>query len=354
MQKEDKEKAERIYIKVPEKDRNRGIKKGLLILAIIFAVIVIGGVLVNVLANSLLTSLGLKDSRSGQISTIALPNEDYVAEIYVEGTIQASNIDGWGLSYGYQHDYTLALIDKLIEDKRNKAILMWVNSPGGTIYESDELYLALVKYKQITGRPVYSVMGSMAASGGYYVSAPADKIWANRNTWTGSIGVTLGTFIEVSDLLEKYGVKTTTITSGENKAMGSQFEPMTEKQKKIFQDLVDEAYLQFAGIVSQNRDLSLERVKEIGDGRIYSAKQALDLGLIDNIGTKDEAFQDLKIDYNLGEIKLESFYYIDNSFLGRLLGLGVKDLFRKDSGDIGALKEILKENEELKPMYIYK
>lgn len=110
-------------------------------------------------------------------------------------------------------------------------MILFVNSPGGGVYESDELYLKIKEYQEQTECPVYAVMGSMAASGGYYISAPADKIVANRNTWTGSIGVTIGTLYDISGLLEQYGVKTETITAGRNKAMGSSVEPMTEEQE---------------------------------------------------------------------------------------------------------------------------
>lgn len=101
--------------------------------------------------------------------------------------------------------------------------------------------------------------------GGYYVSAGCDKIIANRNCWTGSIGVTLGTMYDVSELLDNLGIKTQTITSGANKAMGSSVEPMTKEQKQIYQSMVAEAYEQFTEIVAEGRNMSLSKVKKLAD-----------------------------------------------------------------------------------------
>jgi len=184
-------------------------------------------------------------------------------------------------------------------DENNKGLFIFVNSPGGGIYESDHLYLKLMEYKETTGRPVYSYMGNMAASGGYYISAACDRIIADRNCWTGSIGVTVGSFMDFSGLLEEFGVEVVTIDSGEFKAMGSSYREMSEEEKAIWQGLVDEAYLQFVEIVAYSRGYDLEEAKKIADGRIYSANQAVEIGLIDDIGSLDYAVEDMKVNYNL-------------------------------------------------------
>lgn len=247
------------------------------------------------------------------------PKGPYIGVLFVEGSITSSNIDSWGIPFGYQHHFTIAKIDDLIDDANNTGLILYVDSPGGGIYESDELYLKLVEYKELTGRPIYSYMGSMAASGGYYVSAPADKIIANRNCWTGSIGVTIGTIVDISGFLENYGIKSVTITSGENKAIGGMMEPMTEDQIAILQALVDEAYEQFVTIVSVERGIDLAYAKEISDGRIYTASQALGLGLIDGIGQYDDAIDDMQTSYDLTASEVIEFHYRSNSLLGRLL-----------------------------------
>ncbi len=245
--------------------------------------------------------------------------EPYIATVYVEGTIASGNVDSLGIATGYQHAWTLEQIDYLMSDENNKGLILFVDSPGGGVYESDELYLKIKEYQETTKNPVYAAMGNMAASGGYYISAPADKIYANRNTWTGSIGVTMGTLFDVSELLQKYGIKTHTITSGANKAMGSPVDPMTEEQRAIFQSLIDEAYDQFTGIVSTEREIPIEATKKLADGRIYTAKQALKLKLIDKIGTYDEALADMRTTYNLVECTQVDVRYQDNSLFGSLL-----------------------------------
>jgi protease-4 len=326
------------------------------------ALIVIGGILVGVvllgvactqMTTSILGSLETLGGAASYEEEVILPSDDFIAQIYVEGTIQSYNQDSFGFAYGYQHQWTLDLIDDLIESDNNKGLVIWVDSPGGTIYESDELYLAILKYKEESQRPVYAVMGDMAASGGYYISAPADKIIANRNTWTGSIGVTLGTFIDVSGLLENYGVKTTTITSGRNKAMGSEFETMTEEQKQIFKGLIEESYLQFVDIIATNRSLSKAQVIDLADGRVYTASQAISLGLVDEIGTLDEAIEDLQETYGLEDSTVEDFYYVQTSWLSGILGSMAKAISKGNNGDLAILEKLMESNKELKPMYIF-
>lgn len=118
------------------------------------------------------------------------PSEDYIAIVRAEGTIQEqSGSSTLEASSGYQHDSTMNYIDELMDDSNNKGILLYVDSPGGTVYESEELYQKLKEYKETTKRPIWDYMAHYAASGGYMVSMASDKIYANSNTTTGSIGV---------------------------------------------------------------------------------------------------------------------------------------------------------------------
>lgn len=267
----------------------------------------------------------------------------YIATLYVNGIISHAQTETFGIpTTGYQHNWTLKMIDDISVDSKNRGLILFVDSPGGGIYESDELYLKLKDYKVRTGRPVYAVMGSMATSGGYYISAPADKIIANRNTMTGSIGVTFGTYYDISEFLERYGVKTVTITAGENKAMGSMVDPLTEEQLGVFRSLVDGAYEQFTGIVSEERDLDLEQVKKLADGRIYTAKQALDLKLIDDIGNLEYAVEDMKTYYQIQDCEVIDVVYRQSSLLGSLLGGVMTPNMR--SSDVTSLLEIIDRN----------
>ncbi len=258
-----------------------------IVLAIILAVVCI----TSAVKNAVWGALGIESKSSFSYSN--LPNSPYIATMYVEGTIQEGNVDYFGRGYGYQHQWTIDTIDDLMYDDDNYGLIIFINSPGGTIYESDELYLKIKEYQEYTGRSVYAVMGSMAASGGYYISAPCDKIYANRNTWTGSIGVTIGTIVDFSQFLENYGIRTKTITSGANKAMGSSYQAMTAEEEAIWRGLVNEAYDQFVEVVADGRGMSMQDVYKIADGRIYSAKQAVKIGLIDELGEIDDAYYDM-------------------------------------------------------------
>lgn len=210
-----------------------------------------------------------------------LPKGAYIAKLHIRGVISE-------LNNTYSQKWILDTISNLRDDPNNKGILLFIDSPGGGVYESDEVYLALESYKKQTERPVYAYFASIAASGGYYIGCASDYIMANRNTLTGSIGVIAGQFTDLSQLMEKWGIKTTVIHSGRNKTLGNLSEPITPEQRDIMQSISDECYGQFTDIVAKSRSLSKEAVYEIADGRIYTARQALENGLIDAIGSFDD------------------------------------------------------------------
>lgn len=243
----------------------------------------------------------------------------------------------------YNHEWTLETIEDLIDKSSNKALIVRVNTPGGSVYTSDELYQELLKYKLKTKRPIYVYFQDQAASGGYYISMAADKIYANRNTWTGSIGVTVGTMYDISNLLERLGIKTNTITSGRNKAMGSIANELTEEQKAIMKSLVDESYGQFVGIVSKGRKLSKDKVREIGDGRIYSAKQALSLGLIDGICSEEAFYEKMQKEAHLEEATIKYYEPEKTTSLLSLLESSLS-IMRKES-ELNNYKELMELSE---------
>ena len=154
---------------------------------------------------------------------------DYIAVLDIVGTI--SENDG----YTYDQQYLLDSVEQIMEDHHNQGLILHIDSPGGAVYQIDELYLKLMDYKEMTGRPVYAAIESYAASGGYYEACAADKIYANRNAITGSIGVIMGEFVDLSGLLDRLGVNVSYITSGANKSMGNSYQPLTEEQKAIYQ-----------------------------------------------------------------------------------------------------------------------
>ena len=211
----------------------------------------------------------------------------YVAVIYITGVISEENKT-------YNQKWLLKKIKSAKNDPNNRGILLKIDSPGGTVYESDEAYLALMDYKESTKRPVFAYFGSLAASGGYYIGCSADKIFANRNTLTGSIGVIAGGSLDATGLLDKIGVKMTTITAGRNKNMGNYNAPLTEEQRAIMQSIADEAYEQFTGIVADSRKMSISEIKKLADGRIYTAAQAQKNGLVDEICSFENAKESIK------------------------------------------------------------
>lgn len=316
--------------------------KGLKVFLIIFAVILGISVLIKF---ALGESQGNTIGESGKISV----SHDYIGQLDVSGTITEAE-DNSMLSSGstYHHKWLLNRIADMRDDEKNKGLMLVVNTPGGSVYASDELYLAIKDYKRKTNRPVYSYMKTQATSGGYYISAPCDRIVINRNGWTGSIGVTMGTMYNIKGLLDKMGVRTVTVTSGRNKAMGSMAEEMTKEQKDILQSLVDEAYDQFVEIVSEGRKLSKAKVRKIADGRIYSAKQAKAHKLVDEIATLDAAKSDMRNRYDLKDAEFEEFRYDgEKGILSGLLGESVSKLI---NNKLTGKKTPLTEVEQLKAL----
>lgn len=270
---------------------------GIVVAGIVFIAVCVTGVLSNVLTSRLVETN--KNSTSNMwesvmagvdASSIDIPDKDFIGVIDVVGTIQASDTSSSFFSSTdgqYNHDLYMNYIEKMEKADNNKGILLYVDSPGGTVYESDELYLRLMEYKETTGRPIYAYFASQACSGGYYISMAADKIYANRNCWTGSIGVIVS-LTNCKKLYDKLGIKEIDITSGRNKAMGSTGLDLTDEQYDILQSLVDEAYDQFTDIVSRGRNMDIATVKKLADGRIYSALQAKEHGLVDETGSLED------------------------------------------------------------------
>lgn len=208
-------------------------------------------------------------------------NQEHIAVIHIEGTIQKSNET-------YNQEWLISTIQELTHNEKNKGLLLYIDSPGGGVYESDEVYLELLDYKKESEKPVWAYLGPLAASGGYYIACAADYIVANRNCLTGSIGVIAGQSVDFSQFLENHGIKVQTFTAGSNKDMLGISTPVTPEQAEIMQSIADDCYNQFIQIVADSRKLSLQQVINLADGRIYTARQAANNGLIDKIATYEE------------------------------------------------------------------
>jgi protease-4 len=187
-------------------------------------------------------------------------------------------------------------LDKAAKDRSVKAIVLRINSPGGGVTASDLMYSELLSFKRRTEgkRPVVAVLLDVAASGGYYVACGADEIVAHPTTVTGSIGVIMQLF-SLSGTMGKIGAEAIAIKSGPMKDAGSPFRKLREEEREIFQNLVDQFYERFVAVVAKGRpNMTEARIREIADGRVYSAQQALELGFVDRIGTLRDALASVK------------------------------------------------------------
>ena len=180
-------------------------------------------------------------------------------------------------------------IHQYLADDGVKAIILRVDSPGGGVGPSQEIYREVVKAK--AKKKIITSMGSVAASGGYYVACASDLIVANPGTITGSIGVIME-FSNFEELLKKIGVKGVVIKSGEHKDIGSPFREMTPEEQKIMQDTLDNVHQQFIQAVAKGRNLELAKVISIADGRIFTGEQAQQLGLVDKMGNLQDAIDE--------------------------------------------------------------
>jgi len=186
-----------------------------------------------------------------------------------------------------------AYLQRAQGDENIKALLIKVNSPGGTVTASDILYHEIKTYKERSGAKIVIAMMSLATSGGYYISLPADVIMAHPTTVTGSVGV-IYLRPNFTGLMDKVGVSVGVNTSGPNKDMGSPYRPATDEENALFQDLTDDMARRFIGLVTQHRNLNKDQVRQIATARVLLADEAKDLGLVDGIGYLDDAVNKAK------------------------------------------------------------
>jgi protease-4 len=205
-------------------------------------------------------------------------------------------------------------LTKASEDHWIKGVILRLDTPGGEVTASDILYNEIARFKQRTGLPVVALMMGLATSGGYYVASACDSIIAHPSTITGSIGV-ISLFPNLEKLFAKIGVGVNVIKSGDMKDSGSAFRDLTEEERKIFQNIVDDFYQRFLEVVySRRKDvLSMEELKTSADGRVYTASQALELKLIDRVGYFEDALEELLALASLREAKVIAYTYYPKS-----------------------------------------
>ena len=208
-------------------------------------------------------------------------------------------------------------IEKFRKDDSIKAIILRINSPGGAVAPTQEIYREVKK--TVKEKRVIASIGSIAASGGYYIACAADKIIASPGAITGSIGVIMS-FVQIEKLLQKLGIKLEALKSGEFKDLGAPYRDMTEKERRLINDMLMEVKEQFVKAVAESRHLSIQEVEKIADGRILLGSQAKRLGLVDELGNFQDAIELAKKLANIkGEVKLVYPRSYRLSLLSRLI-----------------------------------
>lgn len=234
----------------------------------------------------------LGKSRIQEVVLIKSPAKEKILLLDVAGIISSSLNAGFLAREGDILSQVYYRLEKAAEDRNVKAVILRLDTPGGEVTASDVLYNEIRKFKDKTGRPVVGLMMGVAASGGYYVASACDYVIAHPSTITGSIGV-ISIFPSLEELFSKIGVKMNVVKSGEMKDSGSAFRDLTEEEKEVFQGVIDELYQKFLDAVYQRRKsvLSMDDLRRIADGRIYTARQAHELNLVDEVGYFDAALK---------------------------------------------------------------
>jgi protease-4 len=208
---------------------------------------------------------------------------DAVAVIRLDGAITSSAED-YFTTMGITPDRVADLLEQAATNPDIKAAVVHVNSPGGSVVASDQIYHMFLDFE----KPIVIWMGETAASGGYYISCGSDYVFAHPDTLTGSIGV-ISQFISVEELIDEIGIDVVVITSGPRKDIGSAFREMSEEEQALWKEIIDQVYEDFVEIVAQERGLSIEDTRELADGRVYTGRQAFELGLVDELGIPSDA-----------------------------------------------------------------
>lgn len=216
-----------------------------------------------------------------------VPGTDTVAVIRIEGTIQGGRDGDLPGTGGAGADRLMEALDRARRDKSVRAVVLRINSPGGTVGATYEIAREVERLKE-SGRKVVVSMGDAAASGGYYIAAQGDYIYATPGTLTGSIGVIVN-LANLQELYRKVGYEPVTIKSGELKDMGSPGRPLTDAERRLLQEQVGRIYDDFVAAVARGRKLAEAEVRKLADGRIYDGLQARELGLVDELGNFKDA-----------------------------------------------------------------
>lgn len=326
----------------------------------IAAVLFIGSIVINLLSS--IAFKGVKTDVTDLFSTYDKPFTEEVVKtgskakkiaiLQVDGVIQdTGEAQSLLQNSGYNHQTFLKQLDYVKNDDSVKGIIIQVNSPGGGVVESAEIHNKILQIEKEAKKPVYVSMGSLAASGGYYISTAANKIYASPETLTGSLGVIMEG-VNYEGLAKKYGVDFVTIKSGPYKDIMSPSRKMTENERKILQTMINHSYDGFVKVISEGRHIPVEQVKKIADGRVYDGRQAKELNLIDDFGYIDDVILQMKKNEKLNGA--EVIRYSDNFGIGSIFGMNVQKMFGAgDNVKIDGLMKLLSKPNSPQLMYLY-
>ncbi|SMD04245.1 signal peptide peptidase SppA [Sporomusa malonica] len=285
---------------------------------------------------ALFTTPGLKQRK--------LANSDKLAIIYVEGMIIGGRGQVGLFTEGGGTDHLIRQLHAARDDASVKAVVLRINSPGGTVPASQEVGEELKKLRA-AGKPVITSMADMAASGGYWLAACTDKIYANPSTITGSLGVYMP-YSNWEELYKKIGVRQEKIKSGPHKDILSPDRQLTNEERAIIQDMVDDMYNQFVEVIAEGRHLDPAKVRQLADGRIYTGRQAKELGLVDELGNMYDAIDGAAAMVGI-QGKPEIVEYGKMGAIEALLG--AQDSLNTDQIMLKRLKEMLSANQSAMP-----
>ena len=264
-------------------------------------------------------------------SLLSLAQErDFVGWVSIHGPISSSQ---GGRPWEKGAEQWVRHIKAMSETKGVKAIILDINSPGGSVGAVQEIYSAILRAKAETRKPFIARFGDVSASGGYYVASACDKIIAEPGTITGSIGVIFSAS-SFAGLMNKIGMRNEVIKSGQFKDIGSPMRNMTTEERKLLQTLIDDSYEQFVSAVSEGRKMTVEEVKTLADGRIYTGRQALNVKLVDKLGDLQDALDMAGEMGNIGKnprvfrevAPIDQFFSILDSKLGFFSGSSVEKM----------------------------
>lgn len=300
--------------------------------------------------SSFMDAIAEEASSTSAVDVIEKGNMDEkIVTLSLDGVIQDAGNAGLLGGAGYDHAFFMEQLKNIEEDPTVKGVILRVNSPGGGVLESADIYDGIVSIMENREIPVYVSMGGMAASGGYYVSAPATKIFVNQETITGSIGVIMQS-LNYAKLAERIGIDFNTIKTGPYKDMMSPNREMRDDERALLQEMVNDSYERFVSIIAKGRDMKVEDVKKVADGRIMNGRQAIEAGLADDFGKYEDVIAAMKEEQSLEDAAVVK--YVPEESLRSLFGMKVQQWINPDF-ETQLLTKLMSENSAPRMMYLY-